>query len=149
MRRALSALWLISLIMVMMSAGSGAPAVSAQESFNIIVHPDNPAVRLSRRFVADAFLKRAVRWPDREPVWPVDLSAHSAVRSAFSEQVLGKPLTALRMHWQQLIFTGRGLPPPELASDAAVREYVLRQRGAIGYVSAGAPYAPARVVTLY
>jgi hypothetical protein len=72
----------------------------------------------------------------------------SEVRRAFSQEVLRRTPGAVRAYWQQAIFSGRSVPPPELDSDAAVVAYVLRSPGAIGYVSAGAAVGGARVVTL-
>jgi ABC-type phosphate transport system substrate-binding protein len=149
MRRVVAVLWLLAFTLVVLAGAVVARPADAASGFHVIVHPDNPAQRLSRRFVADAFLRRTARWPHGELLAPVDLSPQSSLRAEFSEQVLGKPLTALRMHWQQVIFTGRGLPPPEFPSEVAVVQYVLRERGAIGYVSPGADCAPAKVVTLY
>jgi hypothetical protein len=42
---------------------------------------------------------------------------------------------AVRAYWQQLIFSGRGVPPVELESDEAVVAFVLKYPGAVGYVS--------------
>ena len=44
----------------------------------------------------------------------------------------------------QAIFSGRGVPPPELDSDEAVIRFVLKYPGAIGYVSAGADIGAAK-----
>ena len=38
------------------------------------------------------------------------------------------------MYWQQRIFSGRDVPPPEFELDREVVEYVLKHAGAIGYV---------------
>jgi hypothetical protein len=40
------------------------------------------------------------------------------------------------------------LPPPELDSDEAVVRYVLKHRGAIGYVSASAKLERAKTVSV-
>jgi len=45
---------------------------------------------------------------------------------------------AVRRYWQQCIFSGRSVPPPELDSDEAIVRYVAKYRGAVGYVSADA-----------
>jgi hypothetical protein len=50
---------------------------------------------------------------------------------------LGRPVAAVRSYWQQIIFTGRGVPPVEFGNDSAVLSYVRSHRGAVGYVSAG------------
>ncbi len=118
----------------------GAQPARAQSTpaFRILVHPDNPATSLSRDFVTDVFLKRTTRWGDGETAHPVDLRADSSVRKMFSEGVLRRSVSAVKRYWQQRIFSGRELPPPELENDEAVVGYVLKHRGAIGYVSGSA-----------
>ena len=113
----------------------GARAESRPE-FSIIVHPQNPVKSVGRSFLADLYLKRATRWEDGESARPIDQRADSAVRRAFSDSVLKRSVAAVKRYWQQRIFSGRDLPPPELDGDEAVVDYVASHRGAIGYVSA-------------
>ena len=47
-------------------------------------------------------------------------------------------MAATRNYWQQMVFSGRELPPPELDSDEDVVRFVLKYPGAIGYVSEAA-----------
>ena len=64
-------------------------------------------------------------------------------------RVLRRSVAAVRSYWQQRIFSGRGVPPPELDDDAAVVRYVLKYPGAIGYVTEGTPLEGAKVVTIH
>jgi hypothetical protein len=72
----------------------------------------------------------------------------SAARNKFSEEVLRQPVDAVKNYWQQMIFTGRDVPPPELDSDEDVVKYVLKYAGALGYVSGSSNLNGAKVVTL-
>jgi ABC-type phosphate transport system substrate-binding protein len=110
-------------------------AEAQQAAMRLIVNSANPAAQLDRDFVTDAFLKKATRWPDGEAIHPLDQRVDAAVRARFSDGVLHRSIAAVRHYWQQRIFSGRGVPPPELESDAAVIARVQRDRGAIGYVS--------------
>ena len=101
----------------------------------VIVHPSNPAQAVTRELLAQIYLKKVTRWPDQELAKPVDLRFGSPLRAEFSERVLQRSMETVRIYWQQRIFSGRDLPPPELASEQAVVEYVARTRGAVGYVS--------------
>jgi ABC-type phosphate transport system substrate-binding protein len=142
--------WLLAglLVAVLVVAGSPSKAESAPE-FRVLVHPDNPSASLDREFVADVYLKRVTRWPDGQTVRPVDQHPSSAVRLRFSELVLKRSVSAVKRYWQQRVFSGRELPPPELESDEAVVSYVLKHRGAIGYVSGAAPSDRAKPVTVH
>lgn len=115
---------------VVFLASNGAPP-----PFVVIVHPSNPAAALDRKFVADAFLKKVTRWPNGDVIRPADLAPDSPARARFSDDVLNRSVAAVKSYWQQMIFSGRDVPPPELASDADVVKYVAASTGAIGYVS--------------
>jgi hypothetical protein len=116
--------------------------------FRIVVHPKNPIAHLSKEFLSDAFLKKTTRWKDGESLQPADLRPDSSARKRFSESVLKRSVAAVRSYWAQRIFSGRGVPPPELDSDDAVVAYVLKQRGGVGYVSAGAKLGAVKVVPI-
>ena len=61
------------------------------------------------------------------------------MREEFSRAIHGKSLAYVTRYWHRVIFAGRGVPPDELASDAAVIELVKNQRGAIGYIDGDTP----------
>jgi ABC-type phosphate transport system substrate-binding protein len=128
-------LLLPGLVVLALVAEVGFVRAESTPDFRLIVHPDNPATSLTHDFVTDAFLKRTTRWGDGEALHAVDQRADAAVRRAFSEHVLGRSVAAVKSYWQQRIFSGRDLPPPELESDDAVASYVSKHRGALGYVS--------------
>lgn len=114
----------------------------------VIVHPQNASGSLSKEFLRQAFLKQVTRWEDDETIRPVDLPASSGARRRFSEHILGRSVEAVKSYWQQRIFSGRDIPPPELTSDEAVVGYVKEHPGAIGYVSSGAELRAAKVVAV-
>jgi hypothetical protein len=103
--------------------------------YQVIVHPSNRNQSIDRHFLDDAFLKKVTVWPTGELVYPVDLVAGSSVRRGFTEDVLHRSVQAVKSYWQQRIFSGRDIPPPELASEDEVIAYVLKHEGAAGYVS--------------
>jgi ABC-type phosphate transport system substrate-binding protein len=135
-----------ALALAALSAASSAETPSS--AYRIIVNPNNAVTSVDRRFLEDAFLKKIKSWPDGETIHPVDLAANSPVRQRWNDDVLRRPMAALRAYWQQRIFSGRELPPPEQDSDAAVIKYVMRYEGGIGYVSATAPQGGAKTVAL-
>jgi ABC-type phosphate transport system substrate-binding protein len=133
-RRSLHALWGGALLASLFGALSR-QALAGDADFRVIVHPNNGSNSVDRGTLADFFLKKATRWNDGETVKPVDLKSDNAVRRRFSESVLKRSVVAVRSYWQQRIFSGRDVPPPEVDSDEAVMAYVARYPGAIGYVS--------------
>jgi len=110
-------------------------ALPALGGVQIIVHSDNPVTSLPAKTAQDFFFGKTTRWSDGTPVVAVDQLEKSPVRADFSRDVLKKKVEAVKSYWLTQIFSGRGTPPVEVKSDAAVIEHVRTQRGAIGYVS--------------
>src|SRR5688500_9394835 len=123
-------------------------ALAQTPAYRVIVHPSNAATSLTRDQITDAFLKKVTRWPSGENIQPVDLRSSAPARKRFAEHVLRRSIAAVRSYWQQLIFSGRNIPPAELESDAAVVAYVLKYPGAIGYVSGEANVDGVKVITV-
>jgi ABC-type phosphate transport system substrate-binding protein len=129
------ALLLASVATTALSAPAPAPAPGA---YRVVVNSANAASAMAREDVARLFLKKLTVWPAGQAAQPVDQSKQSAARKAFSQAVLGKDVSAVESYWQQAIFSGRSVPPPEKASDAEVLAFVRANPGAVGYVSGGA-----------
>lgn len=118
--------------------GASAPLVARAQEVRIVVNSANPETSISHDEVARLFLKKVTTWKTGKPVAPVDQMETSGIRAAFSKQLLGKDIAAVKAYWQQAIFTGRGSPPPQKASDDEVLAFVAANPNAVGYVSAGA-----------
>jgi ABC-type phosphate transport system substrate-binding protein len=127
-------------------ARSALAAEAHVPEFRVIVNRANPQSSASRDFLADAFLKRVTHWEGGETIHPVDQRPSASVRKSFSESVLKRSVAAVRSFWQQRIFSGRDVPPPELESDEAVLAYVAEHPGALGYVSGGAKLGETREI---
>jgi ABC-type phosphate transport system substrate-binding protein len=115
-----------------------APEAAATPAFRVIVNETNPITSVDRKTLADVFLKKVTRWAGGEVIRPVDLRPESAARAAFTEEILRRTVFAVKSYWQQLVFSGREVPPPEVDSDEQVIKFVLRSPGAVGYVSGDA-----------
>ena len=116
--------------------------------FVVIVNPANHAASADRQFLEDAFLKKVTVWPDGPDIHPADLVPESRVRRKFSEDVLNRSVEAVKAYWQQRIFSGGDVPPPEFGNDEEVVAYVLRHEGGVGYVSGGANLGGAKVLAV-
>jgi ABC-type phosphate transport system substrate-binding protein len=132
---------LVGLVAASVDAESPRPYV-------VIVHPKSQVTKVDRKYLAEVFFRRTTRWPDDTPIRPVDLVPDSSARIRFSQEVLSRSVASVRSYWQQRIFSGEGLPPPELSDDQAVVEYVVSHPGAIGYVASGIRTDGARAVDL-
>ena len=148
MRATFSILALLAFAAAWPHAPAGAESAPALGGFQIIVNPANPVTSVERRFLPDAFLKKVTRWPNEELIRPADLDTASPVRRRFSEQVLRRSVAAVKSYWQQLVFSGRDVPPPELDTDWQMVRYVLKYPGAIGYITPGANLDGVKILTV-
>lgn len=128
----------------------GLPFASAQDrAFLVIVHPDNPVTTLSKADVSGFFLKKVSRWSQtRQAAQPVDQVASAPVRESFSADIHGRSVDRIKNYWQRRIFSGRDVPPPELAGDGDVVEFVRSNPGSIGYISAATALTGVKAVTI-
>jgi ABC-type phosphate transport system substrate-binding protein len=141
---------LLIVIAVVAALPAWAPLAQTTSSpiYRLIVNPANPEAVVTRRFVEDAFLKKIKTWPNGEVIRPADLAPNAPVRRQFTEQLLKRPVDAVRAYWQKLIFSGRDVPPPEFDTDADVVRYVKKHTGAMGYVSASTPLDGTKVLSI-
>jgi ABC-type phosphate transport system substrate-binding protein len=125
---------------------------AAAPGYKVVVATTNPVAAIDRAELAKIFLRNVTRWKGGLEIAPVDQSARSAVRTEFTRDVLDKAglgrISAVESYWQERIYTGRGLPPPVMASDAEVVAFVAANPGGIGYVKPSADTTGVKVVEL-
>ena len=69
-----------------------------------------------------------------------------AVRDRFTQDVIRKTPAQLKNYWNQQIFSGKGVPPPEADSTAAAVAYVLANPGGIAYLPGDADPGKTKVI---
>jgi ABC-type phosphate transport system substrate-binding protein len=141
-----TSLRLVILALVVLGLASASRAGSEGGEFKVIVNPDNPVDSVSRDFLRDAYLGKASEWGNGDTVHPIDLTERFAAREKFTEEVIRKTPAQLRTYWNQQIFSGKGVPPPEGDSVADVIDYVVSTPGAVGYLPADADPGKAKVI---
>lgn len=124
--------------------------IQAQKSavIIVIVNRANPHSAIDREELARLFLKKKLKWSHGVTAMPVDQKLTSEIRRIFSQEVLLKPVSAVNAYWQQRIFSGRGIPPPQKTSDSAVVLFVASNPGAVGYISASAAIGKVKVLSI-
>lgn len=114
----------------------------------VIVHPSNTD-EIPQSMITQLYLAKRKAFPNGTPVTPLDLTEGSDLRAGFESAVLNKSGSQLQAYWSQLIFTGKGNPPEEKASDADVIADVSSNPAAIGYVDAASVNDSVRVVLTF
>jgi len=120
------------------AALSAVAAAAVPTSVKVVVNANNAVAAAPRDEIARIFLKKNATFSDGRPAMPVDLDEGSAVRRAFSKEILGKDVSAVLAYWQEMIFSGRGTPPAQRTSDADILDFIRSNPSAIGYVSMAA-----------
>jgi ABC-type phosphate transport system substrate-binding protein len=129
----------LSLVGLLTVPGAGA---AQSTRYKVIVNAGNPATVLRTSELARIFLCTATIWPGGTPVLAVDQADGTPIRQTFVRDVIGKDSVSLSRYWEQAIFAGRAVPPPTMATDADIVDFVRRNLGAIGYVAASTPLGP-------
>ncbi len=106
--------------------------------YKVVVNSSNTVSTLSRDSLSRMFLKKTTTWSNGQTVAPVDQATNAPSRRAFSKAILGRATNEVAAYWNQMIFSGRGLPPPTKASDSEVLAFVHDNPNAIGYVAGDA-----------
>ncbi len=106
---------------------------SAAADVRLIVHPDVPGETLAFNEVQNIFLGQKAFWSDGVKIMPAVLDDGGTHR-AFLDRFIKKTASQFSMYWKRMIFTGKGMAPPDFETEAAVVEYVSGTVGGIGYV---------------
>src|SRR6185503_15988613 len=116
---------LVTLALVVLGLASASLASNEDDpGFKVIVGPDTKIEAVDRDFLRDAYLGKATEWGDGETIHPLDLASRFPARDKFTEHVIRKSPAQLRSYWNQQIFSGKGVPPPEADAIGDAIEYV-------------------------
>ena len=132
----IAAFALLSLALLMALAQPVRSQGTAPARVSVVVNAANRLEQIDRDQLSSIFLKRVARWPNGEPVDPVDLAPTLLPRVHFSASVHKRSVGAVLAFWQQQIFSGRDVPPVEKRTERDVIEYVAEHVDAVGYVTA-------------
>ncbi|GBL03228.1 phosphate ABC transporter substrate-binding protein [Glaciecola sp. KUL10] len=113
----------------------------------VIVNPSNTN-DLDAKKVQRLFLGKDKKFPDGSEVLAVNLTADSSTRNNFDEKILGRNSSQVSAYWSKLVFTGKGIPPKEVSSDAEVIDLVSKNPSVIGYVDSSSLIDGVKVIKL-
>jgi ABC-type phosphate transport system substrate-binding protein len=111
----------------------------------VVVNKANTAV-VSDSDISRVFLGKLKQFANGTSVEPVNQKMGSAVRNEFESKVLNKSASQVKAYWSKQVFSGKGKPPQEVASDQEVLAIVSANAGAIGYVDAASVNDSVKVV---
>ncbi|WP_148864528.1 substrate-binding domain-containing protein [Marinobacter fonticola] len=105
----------------------------AQAEVVVVGNPAGPdSITLDQ--VRDIYLNRSKALPNGQRAVPYELAEGNATRETFHEAVTGRSGAQLKAFWSQQVFTGKGQPPQEIGTEAAMKSSVASTPGSIGYI---------------
>ncbi|NPU92790.1 MAG: phosphate ABC transporter substrate-binding protein [Gammaproteobacteria bacterium] len=111
----------------------------------VIVNPAN-ADALTKDDISALYLAKTKTFPGGKNAIPLDRPEGSPSRVEFVSKVIDKDEAQMKSYWSRLIFTGKGVPPKVVESDAEVKDMVARNPDTIGFIDAAAADATVKVV---
>ena len=130
---------ILTSLVVVAAALIARPLHAQDKDIVIVVNAFNPFVTIRADELSRIFLKKSAVWSNGQAAQPVDQPEGSTLRRRFTAHVLNKDTASLKSYWQQMVFSGKAVPPPALDTDAAVLAFVRQHPYAVGYVSAATP----------
>jgi ABC-type phosphate transport system substrate-binding protein len=114
----------------------------------VIVHPQNVQA-FDKSSISRLFLGKDRTFANKETAFLFALPESSPATLEFNNKVLDKSAKQLKSHWSRLVFTGKGVPPNEMASDIDVINEIKHNVNAIGYVDVAAVTKDVKVVAVF
>jgi hypothetical protein len=104
----------------------------------IIVGSGSGASALDAKTAKKLFLGKVKSIPGMSAVTLVGQVDDSPTKAKFTKAIAKKGLDKYKAYWSKMIFSGKAVPPKELANDAEVKAYVAKNADAVGYINANA-----------
>lgn len=121
-------------------------AVSVQGAdLIIVVNSQVTENELNINSIRDIFLGKKTTWQNGIKIIPVIIN-DEIIHPAFLKEYLNKTPSNFSAYWNQILFTGKGIPPRIFENEKELMRYVSITRGTIGYISAKANIGDAKVV---
>ena len=121
---------------------------SAQAAVDVVVHPSN-ANAIDAGAIKKIFTGKSKSFADGSKALPITQSDGSSATDEFNQKVLNKSSSQLKAYWSKLVFTGKGIPPKDVASDADVLKLISTNPNMIGYVDVGSVNNSVKVVATF
>ncbi len=108
-------------------------SINCLADVSVIVNPSNNS-ELSKSAISKIYLGKTKTFPNGDKVLALNLKSSNNVRNNFQQEILGKSTAQVKAYWSKLIFTGKGKPLKELATEEDILAMVASTPNAIGYI---------------
>lgn len=103
-------------------------------SMYVISHPSVEVKSLSSSQLRRIYSMRQIRWPNNDTIVVFVLPSQHSTHKTFSKDILRIFPYQLDRIWNKLTFSGLGVAPRIVNSQAELLQAVMKTPGAIGYV---------------
>ena len=121
---------------------------AASADVAVVVNPANTST-LTEKEIQRIFLGKAKSFPNGGSAEPVNIDTADPLRGEFDDKVLGRSSSQVTAYWSKLVFTGKGVPPTEVANSSAVIAEVSSKPNAIGYIDGAAVTDAVKVIATF
>jgi len=115
---------------------------------SVIVHPEN-ASSFDKRTLKKIFLGKSKSFDNGRVAILLSPSQEDPVREDFNKKVLNKSSNQVNAYWSKMIFTGKGVPPQEMASASEIISAIAANKDAISYIDSTAVTSAVKVVATF
>lgn len=113
----------------------------------IIANSGVSQTEIAGKDLGNMFLGKKNSWEGGQKVVPVTLDSGST-HDSFLKAFIKKSSSQFSTFWKQAVFTGQGIPPKSVSSEADVVKFVSENAGAVGYILASTPHDGVKVLTV-
>jgi len=108
---------------------------TADAEVAVVVNSANTSA-ISDTDLSRLFLGKLKKYSAGDKAVPINQKFGTDIRNEFEQKVLKKSSSQVKAYWSKQVFSGKGRPPKEEASDKDILSKVASDKTAIGYVDA-------------
>jgi len=135
------------MLTLLLCSGLGKVA-AAGDTVQVIVNRSVEVTSLSKYKLRTVFGMRSSTWPNGDAVHVFVLPDDHPLHRRFAKQRLGVFPHQLRRSWNNLVYSGIGQAPIEVATEQEMQQRVASTPGAIGYATTGGENAQIRILPI-
>jgi len=123
-------------LLLALALGAAPGLALSGEPVAVIVNAENAVGGVGPAEIRKMYTNNILNWPDGQPVILYDLLSQNRLREVFSSNILGMAPERVAEQWAHLKITNQAKNPPvTMKSEALIIRRVMKEKGAIGYVS--------------
>lgn len=117
------------------------------EEILVIVNSGVAQGDISAKDLSNMFLGKKSSWDGGMKAVPVTLESGDA-HEKFLKLYIKKSSSQFSTFWKQAVFTGQGIPPKSVSSEADVVKFVSENPGAVGYILPSTPHDGVKILAV-